>query len=189
MSVVPPAGTHSYCTEGEYLLATPVPLYVIALARLVLHYTSHTFSLNKMFTKSATALRHKHVARFLLCCSSRPAARLLICCSRDSQHRPQPHTPRFNEASDIELAQMSEPRINLDKCQRECLHYGSSLDGEDGTGGSLARRQCGASFVFVTSKCGIACVCFVPYRKPTLCLGIPIFLFRCSFPMLLPSIL
>ena len=42
MSVVPPAGTHSYCTEGEYLLAPPVPLYVIALARLVLHYTSHT---------------------------------------------------------------------------------------------------------------------------------------------------
>lgn len=44
MSVVPPAGTHSYCTEGEYLLATPVPLYVIALARLVLHYTSHTLT-------------------------------------------------------------------------------------------------------------------------------------------------
>ena len=172
MSVVPPAGTHSYCTEGEYLLATPVPLYVIALARLVLHYTSHTFFLNKMFTKSATALRHSHVARFVLCCSSSPAARLLICCSRDSQHRPQPHTPRFDEASDIELAQMSEPRINLDKCQRECLHYGSSLDGEDGTGGSLARRQCGASFVFATSKYGIACVCFVPYRKPTLWLRI-----------------
>ena len=88
MSVVPPAGTHSYCTEGEYLLATPVPLYVIALARLVLHYTSHTFFLNKMFTKSATVLRHNNVARFLLCCSSIPAARLLICCSRDSQHRP-----------------------------------------------------------------------------------------------------
>ena len=111
------------------------------------------------------------------------------CCSRDSQHRPQPHTPRFDEASDIELAQMSEPRINLDKCQREYLHYGSSQDGVDGTGGSLARRQCGASFVFATSKCGIACICFVPYRKPTLCLGIPIFLCRCSFPMLLPSIL
>ena len=111
MSVVPPAGTHSYCTEGEYLLATPVPLYVIALARLVLHYTSHTFFLNKMFTKSATALRHSHVARFILCCSSIPAARLLICCSRGSQHRPQPQAPRFDEASDIELAQMSEPRI------------------------------------------------------------------------------
>ncbi len=168
MSVVPPAGTHSYCTEGEYLLATPVPLYVIALARLVLHYTSHTFFLNKMFTKSATVLRHNNVARFILCCSSIPAARLLICCSRDSQHRPQLHTPRFDEASDIELAQMSEPRIILDKCQRECLHYGSSQDGVDGTGGSLARRQCGVSFVFATSKCGIACVCFVPYRKPTL---------------------
>ena len=90
------------------------------------------------------------------------------CCSRDSQHRPHPQAPRFDEASDIELAQMSEPRINLDKCQRECLHYGCSLDGEDGTGGSLARRQCGASFVFATSKYGIACVCFVPYRKPTL---------------------
>ena len=77
MSVVPPAGTHSYCTEGEYLLATPVPLYVIALARLVLHYTSHTFFLNKMFTKSATALRHNNVARFLLCCSSNPAARFM----------------------------------------------------------------------------------------------------------------
>lgn len=32
MSVVPPAGTHSYCTEGEYLLATPGSLYVLALA-------------------------------------------------------------------------------------------------------------------------------------------------------------
>lgn len=32
MSVVPPAGTHSYCTEGEFLLATPIPLYVLALA-------------------------------------------------------------------------------------------------------------------------------------------------------------
>ena len=75
------------------------------------------------------------------------------------------------------------------KPQRECLHYGSSLDGEDGTGGSLARRQCCASFVFATSKYGIAYVCFVPCRKPTLCLGIPIFLFRCTLPMLLPYIL
>ena len=32
MSVVPTAGTHSYCIEGEYLLATPGSLYVIALA-------------------------------------------------------------------------------------------------------------------------------------------------------------
>ena len=154
--------------RGSICLLLLFPSMCLLSLAVVLHYTSHTFLLNKMFTKSATALRHSHVARFILCCSSIPATRLLICCSRDSQHRPQPHTPRFDEASDIELAQMSEPRINLDKCQRECLHYGCSLDGEDGTGGSLARRQCGASFVFATSKYGIACVCFVPYRKPTL---------------------
>ncbi len=42
---------------------------------VVLHSSIHTFFLNKMFTKSATALRHNHVARFFLCCSSNPAAR------------------------------------------------------------------------------------------------------------------
>ena len=100
-----------------------------------------------------------------LCCSSNPAARLSNVAPETRNIVPSP------------------------KPQRECLHDGSSLDGEDGTGGSLARRQCCASFVFATSKCWSAYVCFVPCRKPTLCLGIPIFLFRCTLPMLLPYIL
>lgn len=85
---------------------------------------------------------------FCICCSSNPAARLSNVAPETRNIVPSP------------------------KPQRECLHYGSSLDGEDGTGGSLARRQCGASFVFATSKYGIASVCFVPYRKPTLWLRI-----------------
>ena len=85
---------------------------------------------------------------FCICCSSNPAARLSNVAPETRNIVPSPIP------------------------QRECLHYGSSLDGVDGTGVSLARRQCGASFVIATSKYGIACVCFVPYRKPTLWLRI-----------------
>lgn len=80
--------------RGSICLLLLVPSMCLLSLAVVLHYTSHTFFLNKMFTKSATALRHSHVARFLLCCSSSHAARLLICCSRDSQHRPQPQAPK-----------------------------------------------------------------------------------------------
>lgn len=149
--------------------ATVYPLRVRSKVRMVSRWDpsrSFTHSWNYLCRswnpRQVTPRRRGAVS---LCCSSNPAARLSNVAPETRNIVPSP------------------------KPQRECLHYGSSLDGEDGTGGSLARRQCCASFVLATSKYGIAYVCFVPCRKPTLCLGIPIFLFRCTLPMLLPYIL
>ena len=187
MSVVPPAGTHSYCTEGEYLLATPVPLYVIALARLVLHYTSHTFFLNKMFTKSATVLRHNNVARFLLCCSSSPAARLLICCSRDSQHRPQPQglTRR------VTLSLLKCPSRGLSSTNVKGNASTTAVHRMAWMARAEALREGSAVPLLSLPQVSTASPAFASFHigNPRLGLGFPVLLVSCSFPMPLPSIL
>lgn len=60
--------------RGSICLLLLFPSMCSLSLAVVLHSSIHTFFLNKMFTKSAIALRHNHVARFLLCCSSNPAA-------------------------------------------------------------------------------------------------------------------
>lgn len=63
--------------RGSICLLLLVPSMCSLSLAVVLHSSIHTFFLNKMFTKSATALRHNRVARFFLCCSSNPAARFM----------------------------------------------------------------------------------------------------------------
>ena len=125
MSVVPPAGTHSYCTEGEYLLATPGSLYVIALAcrgptllnPCLLQHECSFISLRHTPQRGGASLviarqraspfyvapptpQHRSkpllVAPFLFVPLGIELHIIYIYCSRDSQHTPQPHTPKGN---------------------------------------------------------------------------------------------
>ena len=189
MSVVPPAGTHSYCTEGEYLLATPVPLYVIALARLVLHYTSHTFFLNKMFTKSATVLRHNNVARFLLCCSSSPQHVFLYVAPETRNIVPSPIPQGLTRRVTLSLLKCPSRGLTSTNVKGNAsttaVHWMARMARAE------ALREGSAVPLLSLPQVSTESPAFASFHigNPRFGLGFPVLLVSCSFPMLLPSIL